>query len=200
MVNKGRLFSVYYVVPGVFPRRTIFKIKVNKGRKKMDLSPEFLETIRPKTKKGHSDKYSYNLYKYLLDKPYRSKVYCGVDPYVGGKHKVYFLGFYDNDSNGWFYGAKLMSILCGRDTMYAYPPNVAKDFSVEKNFYDEYARIGRCLWDPDHEGWMQDDKERLTYSEDGNTRVCNWCGSVQAKEVKQVTENVETWKTIPLFS
>lgn len=170
-----------------------------------------LNKIKPKIK-GISDKYSWNLYKFLnslfsdkeFGKYYKNQLnICWLtSSRLDGKHLEFNsdnllmhqilivpLGL-ENDRS--FYS--LSSILnTGKAERFAMPWNKDKLIDITDWFFDAYTRDGRCVFDRNHNGWLLGDKDRFTYI--NNTRKCNWCGKWQQKEIHKITkiERKEVW-------
>lgn len=160
-----------------------------------------LEAIRPV---GDSGKYSPALYSWLHSKcgsrcrqvfqtkniidgleysnPWRvSEIIIGErygDGYVGGRKLSCIVGQ--------LYGVK--------STRFAYSEAQWELREITDEFWAEYERVGRCVWDSTHSIPMIGDKNRYTVN--GNVRTCNWCGEKHRLFVKKrmVIERTETWQ------
>lgn len=64
---------------------------------------------------------------------------------------------------------------------------------VTEKFFEDYKKIGRCLFDSNHSGWLLGDENRFAYS-DEDTRECNWCNLKQKKHTKEIRKTIEEWK------
>ena len=160
------------------------------------------EKIKPKVK-GKSDKYSWNLYKWVKKKGFYPKVWFDTENRLNGEKlefdkenfPTYQLWIGGSDKEGlWFYGSSLRSILSPRCKEWANPWMANKHIDITDWFWNEYIKIGRCIWDKSHDGWLENADERFAYV--GNTRKCKWCGKWQAKEIiKETTiSRYDVWK------
>lgn len=165
-----------------------------------------LNKIKPKLK-GESDKYSWNLYKFLNTKM--------KEKYLGSQIKIYW-----NHYSRWdgehlpFTGdiSNLMQLIIspagnkstgyilsqilrdGKAEYFAIPRVWQNSTDITEWFFDTYENIGRCIFDPEHSRWMQYTDNRYTYI--NNTRKCNWCGQWHKKEIikKVKIERIAVWK------
>lgn len=149
----------------------------------MVITKEYVESIRPATD-GVSDKYSWNIYRYL-------KYYIGENFVVcqGAADGLLVGQFYPDD----FYGNSLRSLMCEYTTE-RYSWDKRLEVLPVTSFFGDYRRIGRCLLIPHDYPWYEGENTRFTYV--GNTRRCNWCGKWQHKEIhKQVVmTRDEVWR------
>ena len=101
---------------------------------------------------------------------------------------------------GWVFdhelqGARLSTVLRDgkRSTVWCY----TQPYVIVEDFWADYEKKGRCIADVEHRGSFIGDKSR--FAEDGDRRVCTWCGVVQ--QVERWTETVvkerERWVTVP---
>lgn len=133
-------------------------------------------------------KFSPNLQKWMrkLSEPMRSttKVYRDHEGFL-------WIGSISDD--GWFYGSKLVRVLCNgtKEHRGAYPRKQFQRFAEVKNFWSEYRRIGRCAIDAEHQEHYLNSDSR--FSVNGATRCCNWCGYRQKLEVREVIRKIESW-------
>ena len=150
-------------------------------------------TIKPSIRR-QSDKFSWNVYQFMVKRPH-SKVFSGPDVITGKALEFYVGGLDTDDGAPWFYGQSLIRIACGDKETYAYPPKLVRDFVDVTDFWERYQKVGRCIWDPGHTGWMQGGQDRFIFSGDGQTRTCQWCGAVQTLkiEVKMIEQRREWW-------
>lgn len=163
-----------------------------------------LKLIKPK-EKSKSDKYSWNLYRFL-EKQVKQRE---IGKYVQKQIKVYWLHrswwdsshleFNPNNINslnqviispfgdkgsGYFLSQVLRD---GKKECYSlrvYHPDELLD--ITDWFFSTYEKDGRCIFDRKHNGWMQGTDNRFTYV--NNTRKCNWCGQWHKKEIKKVVK------------
>jgi hypothetical protein len=63
---------------------------------------------------------------------------------------------------------------------------------LREGFWDRYAKIGRCEIDQDHARYFIGSDTRWT--ENGDTRTCNWCGDfTQKRERYEEVVQREKW-------
>ena len=135
-----------------------------------------LKAIRP----GKS-KYSPNLYKWLMHRNHKRR---STQSMVYSGHGHLWIGSVDED--GWFYGARLMAVLCNgsKEPGGAYADT--ESFTRLDDFWEQYIADGRCAIDREHEVRFLNEDDRWEVSEDGQTRTCLWCG--------KVTQYLDTWE------
>lgn len=154
---------------------------------------------KPKVK-NESDKYSWNLYRFL-NKQVRQR---DIGKYVKKQIKIYWLthsrwdGRYlefepDNlrldqlliSPFGGRVGYSLSEILAkGYGTEWSFPWKDDELIDITDWFFSTYERDGRCIFDRGHNGWMLGTDKRFTYV--NNTRKCNCCGQWHEKEIRKV--------------
>jgi len=178
-----------------------------------------IQTVKPQTKK--SDKYSYQLYNFIKKHPRCDKVYyiashenydveadkvtydevpfdeSKINPYyIWIGHKNEDESYEDGKIVNWYSGNNLYTILgCGKCkyTEFANPWLTGKHVvEITDWFWDNYSKLGRCLWDGSHQRFMTNEEERYTYIDD-NTRKCNWCGKTFEKHEVPVTTIKTEW-------
>lgn len=148
-----------------------------------------LKKIKPRLIRK-SDKYSSNLYKYLKLYP-NSRVYKSVDIDNRTAMKI-VVGHKNNEA---ITGTTLDHILASNMYRHYWLYSEYGEYEdITEQFMNDYIRIGRCLWDKDHKGWMNGDEERFSYIND-DERVCNWCGEIQHKEEYEVVKKRVRWLT-----
>lgn len=169
-----------------------------------------IKIIKPK-QKNKSDKYSWQLYRYFE----KNELSLGNIRVIYSKENIFngesieldknklntnqiWIGNYEADGL-WFHGNAIGTIIgCSREkyTVFANPWLKNKEIiDITDWFINEYIKIGRCIWDKSHTGWLKDDDNRFTYIDDNN-RKCNWCGEVHHREIikKIKIERKEVWK------
>ena len=62
------------------------------------------------------------------------------------------------------------------------------------HWFDDYQKIGRCIYTPHDWTWIANGDNRFTYSNLGHIRTCNWCGKVAHRKVSK--EKEIHWKEI----
>jgi hypothetical protein len=172
-----------------------------------------LNQIKPKVK-GRSDKYSWNLYNFL------NKLYKNKDDgkYIKNQMEIVWLTHsrwdkehLEFDPNNLNKGLSQLLIIplgienCrsfyslnavlrdGKSERFALAWKKENLVNITDWFIETYIRDGRCIFDRNHNGWMQGTNNRFTYV--NNTRKCNWCGEWHKKEIhKEVTiKRREVW-------
>ncbi|MBT2759933.1 hypothetical protein [Paenibacillus sp. ISL-20] len=167
-----------------------------------------LGKIKPKVK-GESNKYSWNLYKFLskivkkneyIDSQLR--IYWNHHSRWDGEHLPFntdlsngmqiIIDPYGNKSSGYFMNTVLRKGNCELYSLCVWKKEDLLD--ITDWFFDEYEKIGRCIFDPDHNGWMLGTDGRYTYV--NNTRKCNWCGQWHHREIvkKVKIERISVWE------
>lgn len=168
-----------------------------------------LSAIKPKG--NISDKFSLQLFRYIKKNPRCNEVYFYKKNFFDGEvmeldkesglnmnQVVIGLGreFYGG-VKGSVSGTKLSTIMGvsnDKYTVFSFYLYDADDFiDITEWFWEQYKKIGRCLFDRAHSRWYQGDKDRFTYV--NNTRKCNWCGEWQRKEIEKEVQirRVEKW-------
>ncbi|MGG3890251.1 hypothetical protein [Metabacillus fastidiosus] len=170
-----------------------------------------INKIKPKVK-DESDKYSWNLYNFLnrlfnksgVGKYYKKQLeihwlhnsrwdgsYLEFNKDKLNLNQILILPSGKQHYRGTFYELSLI-MGKGKATEFALPYSY-ETTDITEWFFNTYERDGRCIFDREHNGWWQGDKERFTYI--NNTRKCNWCGEWHKKEIKkvQVIKREETW-------
>jgi len=178
-----------------------------------------LSVIKPLVK-GESDKFSWNLYRVLKQAMKEKKKFpildyrifyydkSDIDGSIVALNKTqslppwhcYFAKIYPMNQ-GWA-GAKLSDIMRpGKNEFYAYGVTLKAEHLTDITdwFLREYVKLGRCIFDREHNGWWQGDDKRFT-NINKHSRRCNWCGEWQRREIgKAVTiKRVEAWEKVEL--
>lgn len=170
-----------------------------------------LRKIKPEVK-GQSDKYSWNLYKFL------HKLCSNKDEgkYIKNQLEIHWLHhsrwdgeYLDFDQeklnlsqvlilplgleNGRSFYSMSSVMTQGRAERFHLPWKKEELTDITEWFFSTYERDGRCIFDREHNGWMLGSDGRFTYV--NNTRKCNWCGQWQHKEIhKEVKiKRKEVW-------
>lgn len=132
--------------------------------------------IKPKNI-NKSDKYSANLYKYFKENP-NSRVFKSKNVDNRSATKI-LIGEANEEA---ITGTTLNHILTDNfNKWYMLYSEYGEYEDFTETFINEYIRIGRCVWDEEHSGWMRGDDNRFNYNNE-NERICNWCGEVQRKK------------------
>lgn len=101
-----------------------------------------------------------------------------------------------DESNGWFTGSGVQSILCGHRGAgsAACYPKAAQLWKLkeEKNFWSLYYEFGRCAVDTQHKTYFVGGENRFTQTS-RNRRTCNWCGQKQCMKLKREVIKHEIW-------
>jgi hypothetical protein len=158
-----------------------------------------LKQIKPKVR-GESDKYSWNLYKFLnklfkdkeFGKYYQNQIefhflnksrwdgsWVEFDPEEVNSRQVIIIPYGLGNCRTFY---SLESILTkGRSENFALPWGENELTNITEWFAGNYPKLGRCIFDKNHTAWMQGTDNRFTYVK--NTRKCNWCGEWHKKEI-----------------
>lgn len=166
-----------------------------------------IENIRPKVK-NESDKYSWHLYKFLNRITKKNKhikdqlrIYWNHHSRWDGEYLPFnkelsnglqvIIDPYGGRSCGYFMNTVLLKGNCELFSLSSWRKEDLLD--ITDWFFDTYEQIGRCIFDPDHNGWLQGADKRYTYV--NNTRKCNWCGEWHHREIKKITtiKRKELW-------
>jgi hypothetical protein len=166
-----------------------------------------INQFKPKIK-GISDKYSCQLYEYLrrnygrfqglpnvyyiqTQDRWNSELEMAEQievPFDSIDLKIGHIFVGENNRDGWYSANRLSNILGDskeKYTIFAIPWFKNKTvIDITDWFWDEYRRIGRCVWDRPHIGWLMDDDERFVYI-NKNSRKCQWCGEWQHREIEK---------------
>lgn len=180
------------------------------------LGNEFAELVKPKVK-NVSDKYSWNLYKFIVTKIKNQKLAVYYWPMHSKEHNPnmpnisdYYIGFKFDDA---LIGARILTIVdggrnsfqlwsCGINTFYQGGDKLIKGLDVTDWFIDTYITKGRCLIDGDHSNWLQFPETRyskilnpITNEAYDDRKYCNWCGKMLFKFEKEIVtvKTYETW-------
>lgn len=161
-----------------------------------------------KTKyKGESDKYSWQLYQYIiknfkyikdlseLQVFFNRKCRITGDDIIFDKNDISLMQIiigkrHDDEIVS---GSNLFSIMGdSRDKYQVYSHHPIAGWKsdqfvdITEWFWKEYVKLGRCLLDKGHDRWWMSEEDRFTYV--NNTRRCNWCGQWQEKKVNKVVK------------
>jgi len=135
-----------------------------------------IESLSPKV----HEKYSENLYKFLKRRGLKSPQKVFID-----ENSDFWIGyFYDND----FIGSRLMNVLTNDQTStWCFSSKNTPKLNLSEFFWRDYEKIGRCAIDRNHQIHFLKSDSR--YKEEGDTRVCQWCGHKQ--KLRKWTETIE---------
>jgi hypothetical protein len=170
-----------------------------------------IKKIKPKVK-GQSDKYSWNLYKFLEKQvkqrdvgnfaPKQLRVYWLHHSFWDGSylefnpnklnHRQIIISPFGGKGSGYFLSHILPDGM--KKECYALSVYHPDEFSDITNwFFTTYERDGRCIFDREHSGWWSGEENRFTYI--NNTRRCNWCGQWHKKEIHKIVKikREEVW-------
>lgn len=153
----------------------------------MIITKEYIESIMTK-EKGISNKYSWNLYRYL-------KNFIGKEvwAYKAPNGRIFLAIFkkpegIGHDNYGNFVNTIQTTDVKVRVSYYSW---ANEDFSsyteITNTFFEEYKQKGRCAIDKAHDGWLEGAKRRFTEI-DSETRKCNWCGAILKKKTRLVEQ------------
>lgn len=162
-----------------------------------------LKILKPENK-SISGKYSWNLYKFLETNQGLKVYWCKINSFSRDRYDFeqrketnamqhFFLGKKINNS---YVGRYLGSILTKNNKdLYAYSWLNDNDLEdVTDLFFDTYEKIGRCIFDINHNLLLAHEDSR--YNINGDTRKCNWCDAEFKKEIKEVVTKQEVWVRI----
>lgn len=138
-------------------------------------------------------KYSPNLYAFLASKKHwdmakMARVFVDSE-------QVKWLGYFDDTEM--FVGERLSLVLCyGAKAATSCPVNLGLLTEI-KDFWAQYAEIGRCAIDTAHTQSFINSESRWKVS--GTSRECLWCGNA-SQHLKKWTEQVirerEAWVSV----
>ena len=152
----------------------------------MIIDSKYIDSVNPANNKF--GKFSPRMYKFLLK--YKNK---DIKAYQKSDEDGVLIGYADLD--GWdvtslfnicrSYG-KLDRLVFLDKTMYK--------LTEIPHWFDDYQKIGRCIYTPHDWTWIANGDNRFGYSNLGHIRTCNWCGEVAHRKVcKEVETN---WREI----
>ena len=148
-----------------------------------------IKKFKPKVK-GKSDKFSWNLYKWLKANPNHYRIYKSTwCPVMGIVEKPdrYYIGYRDGQSK-WVSAIMLMRVCCGQKQSAAYGGAHGTDdwIDITDEFYKEYEEKGVCaIPDYNNHNW---ENHGLT------KRKCLNCGRVEKRETVRISQKV--WKEV----
>lgn len=146
----------------------------------MIITEEYLKSVRPEID-GKSDKYSWNIYRYL-----KKNLKGNVEVFSDGTQAIIGESY-----QGEVIGVPLLSLMKNfSSSNYCFSWHLTE----LPKFLNDYQRIGRCLLIPHDHPWYEGEDKRFTYV--NNTRRCNWCGQWQHKEIHKVVKREirEEWR------
>lgn len=164
---------------------------------------EILPLIKP-AKNRVSDKFSWNIYRYLRDNARTDVRIClckksffdGSEIKYDQSKSIHAIQLYIFIGNG-FIGNRIYDIM-GRGEhskikSYSWVDYHNEFIDITQQFFDEYLMIGRCIFDRNHRMWWVGGDNQ--YSQvDECLRECKWCGQKLKKIVEY--EPRERWITV----
>lgn len=142
----------------------------------MRITKEYLKSVQPKNK-GESDKYSWNIYRYL-----KGNIGNDIRIFKSPNGKTEVIGHKYSDGIS---GCDLDSLIRStRIQEYWFDDNW--NLKEQEGWLEEYQRIGRCLLIPHNYQWYTGEDTRFTYV--NNTRKCNWCGKWQHMNLQKIVK------------
>ena len=140
----------------------------------------------------NGEKYGPNLHHWLTKRDdkkraWASRVYRDDDGAL-------FVGWASEDESGNFIGARMANILChgGKAKVFYWLRLKPEEIP---DFWQRYTAVGRCAIDEAHTMSFGGDENR--WKQDGDTRVCQWCGHKQVLERWTETVSREAWRAAP---
>jgi len=142
--------------------------------------------IKPKVR-GQSDFFSWQLYRWVKEKPNALKIWTGtwndctgIDP----EKPVFYIGS-ERDEEGYIHGKQLRNLCSYGASLdgWAYGPSLdTKNWvDVTDQFWSDYMQTGVCAIHGDYaHSWI----------EEGKTRTCEYCGTTQ-KQMTKLIEKIE---------
>ena len=137
-------------------------------------------------------KFSPNLYAFLKSR--KNSSLAKMARVFSDTENVKRIGFFDDTDT--FIGARLSLVLCyGVKTQVTCPVNLGPLTEIT-NFWESYARDGRCAIDTSHASYFVNDHTRWHIS--GHFRDCLWCGKCSQVLQKSTTQiECQKWVTTP---
>lgn len=158
----------------------------------MKITPALLKSIKPSSN-GTSDKYSWNIYRYLKAHQNSRLAICWYEKdgkfdkekSLASIKTFILLNGIDNN----LCGARIYDLQHKGNhaelTTFSFLMWDPKQFiDITDWFFTSYQRKGRCLFDLNHSTWWADSDNRFTQI-NKNSRRCNWCGNHQRKVVNK---------------
>lgn len=162
------------------------------------MNKEFLKNIKPQVT-GKSDKYSWGIYKYLMQLDREGKIEdCKVMWYRRSQWDSRIITEFEErkdhilnhifllTNHGGLIGVNCGRVMQGKTENFfyeAFGPDNFKD--ITEWFEKEYTIKGRCLFDEQHDTWFIGAENRYSI-QDENKKVCTWCGCTLEKKVEYV--------------
>jgi len=148
------------------------------------------KNIKP-SKRGVSDFYSWQLYRWILNAPERHEIWRGTWNSCTGvdrERQVLYIGFMDSDINGerWLHGRMLSNLCLHGQSIdgYAYGPghDTGNWEEVTDLWWSEYRVKGVCAIHGDN---------AHNWSVTGNNRECSYCGKSEYRSTRMIEQ--EFW-------
>ena len=151
--------------------------------------------FKPK-KRGESDKYSWNIYRYLKENNVVKVMYYTKSIIDGNNvefnHKsvkmpqMFFM--IAGEHSGTRADILMRKGSSSKLETYSFILYSQECFlDITDWFIKEYQRIGRCIFDSGHCGWWRGEEGRFTKI-NKNSRRCNWCGKYQHRNIVKKVE------------
>lgn len=158
----------------------------------MIITKEYLKLIKPK-KSRQSDKFSWNIYRYLRTYLKFKNVDVKVLDTSFGVIFCYHIepAFY----NGRSIRTILQAGSYGSLQNYAYVRRQEQYKDISEEFFKWYPILGRCYFDKEHNGWWVGEEHRYTTINKHCLR-CNWCGAFLKRRIETKVKRVreEHWE------
>lgn len=161
------------------------------------------EKFRPK-KRGESDKFSWNIYRFLKRHPgVRVMYYFNPVEYIRSfdpnkslnSMQTFLLHPGPGMSGVRVHGLMMRQSKFGEIQQASYCLWDKERFTdITDWFFKTYERIGCCIFDREHSGWWRGEGNRFTYI-NKHSRRCNWCGEWHERHFEKRVDivRIERW-------
>ena len=124
-----------------------------------------------------SNKYSVNFHRWLTKNEKEKSIFSLGSPLAyrpfRDEHDEIWMGFIDDNNS--FVGVKVRNImLFGAKRQCGSFLGLGSKMKPYPDFFSEYEKIGRCLFDKDHRDFMENNEGR--FDEKDGFKKCGWCG------------------------
>ncbi|WP_165856769.1 hypothetical protein [Marinobacter sp. JSM 1782161] len=144
--------------------------------------------IRPAVR-GKSDFYSWQLFRWMREKPWLGQVYAGTWNTFNGvdrENPVLYIGLMDDE--GWFHGKRLRALCTHRESLQSWAFGPAHDTAhwkdVTADFWADYLQRGVCAIHGDFaHNWQYLSADH---------RRCHYCGKEEIEQT--VYTSLKVWE------